>query len=629
MFNTIKIVGVTLVLIAVSAPAHAKTRHFSNNGGSAGTRGLLDGAGAKSLSSAEIEARFRPFLEERVRERRGGGFGGAGGGGELSARPSQSDILALMKIWDDLGAEFRALYAEATAIPKNPDSLISPMGKFKIYYTKTGRDSVDVTDNIGYGAPGQPSEWRVRNPSPNGIPDYIDETAFALDSAWSMEIDRFKFPNPIAAAGREYYPVHINYMADYGITWPSVRIPGSSVGFFSHIEINGDWSDPDWGIYNQRPYDAVRVTCAHEFFHAVQYAMAWNTNTYIDDFPLGWLEGAAVLMEELAFPEVNDYLQYITDYFRYPARVSFLVDDNSHFEYLNSILFIYLYEKSAAGDNIGLVRKIHANKYAEKTLTFYENLERVSMDHEGKSWAELLNGFHTESYFTNRRARRPQAFTTDSELMRSWPVPAALSGAESKTVKPYSVEFFHYTPQLNHPDTLILNISGQPDQSAAGKTWGASVLVMENDDSVVIAPVSMDRNGGGRFELAGWKEKSGCLLVVTNASPNTARRITATPEGEGFVIPPDTTRNAGITVSHNIVKLRTMTEPIRVTGSNITEVKIYSTDGKLVFSGKRPINDTVEWTPSKRLAPGAYFMTATSSGYGKRKTRKQKIMILP
>jgi len=623
MFKTIKFVAVIL-LIALSVPAQAKTRHFGNNIGNARTQGLLDGVDAKRFSPSEIEARFRPFLEDRVRERRGGGFGGFRS--TRAARPSERDLFLLMKAWDNLSAEFRALYSEATAIPKNPDTIISPMGKFKIYYTTTGRDSVDVTDTIGYGVKGQPSAWRVRNSASNGIPDYIDEAAFALDSAWSMEIGRFKFPDPITAAGREYYPIYINLMDDYGATYPLNKFLGTGAGFSSHIEINSNWSGPDWVNigYDKRPYDALKVTCAHEFFHAVQYAMVWNRD--LDDFPIGWLEGSAVLMEEIAYPEVNDYFQYIGDFFLNP-RITLLVDNN--YTYMNSILLKYLYEKTNNSDSIGFVRTMHANNADRRGTSFHDNIDRVSESHAKKNWAEALNCFHAESYFTGKKRARPWAFVTDSDSMRSWTIPVALSGAKTQKVKPYSVELFHYKPQADHPDTLMLNIIGQIDQHITGNTWGASVLVMEKNDSVRIERVSMNKNGIGYFKLADWKEKNGGLLVVTNASPDTEREITVTPEGEGFVNPADTAQNITVTVSHNVVKLRSAKQPIRIFGGGVTEVKIYSPDGKLVWIGKNSANGAVEWIPDKRLTPGAYFMTATSSNSGKKNTRKQKIMILP
>ena len=45
--------------------------------------------------------------------------------------------------------------------------------------------------------------------------------------------------------------------------------------------------------YQEHPEYGVRVTCAHELFHAVQYAMSWDVkeSIFLDDFPLSCIEG--------------------------------------------------------------------------------------------------------------------------------------------------------------------------------------------------------------------------------------------------------------------------------------------------------------------------------------------------
>jgi len=626
-----------IALLAQSIQIQAKTR-YNGNGSGNDASGLFrtDGTdGTDGTSSSEIEARLRPFLEQRVKDRRSGGPGARASqpSERVGRRPTEKDLFALTRAWDRLTPEFRALYKEAISIPAGYSSFVSPMGKFRIFYTTTGGNSVDPTDAIGYGVEGQPSAWRVRNPSPNGIPDYVDEAAFAFDSAWSMEIDRFGFPEPMNAPGpdgsTDHYPVVITSMDDYGVTFP--QDARQSPGFPSHIEVNSDWSDPIWGDYRARPLDALRVTCAHEFLHSIQYAMVWTID--LDYLPYGWLEGSAVLMEEIAFPEINDYLQYINAYFSNPKTT--LLNDNNI--YMNSILFKYLYERTNSADSIGLIKAVHDNNRAQKQLNFHRNIEQASQDRAGKSWAEVLNRFHAESYFTGGRARRPRAFVSDAELMSAWSAPAAAAASpETKTVRPYSVEFFRYAPRPDHRDTLVLSISGAKDQSssAAGKPWGASALVMEAGDSVWIAEASMDQNGGGYLELPGWKEKSGCLLVVTNATASASRSVTVTIDS--------THSNTSLSVYPNVVKLSSA-KPVRVSG-DVSEIKIFTIDGRIMAhyreSGtanpafQKLQSGVVEWYPGrKRLVPGVYLYqistTSVNPATGKRDARKGKFMILP
>jgi hypothetical protein len=54
------------------------------------------------------------------------------------------------------------------------------------------------------------------------------------------------------------------------------------------------------------PLDLLRITCAHEFFHAIHFTQdldekpSWQSGGW-------WLEGPAVWFEDVAFPDVNDW----------------------------------------------------------------------------------------------------------------------------------------------------------------------------------------------------------------------------------------------------------------------------------------------------------------------------------
>lgn len=631
--------SVIILLLALCGEAKTRGYHYNNN--------QADAAGdVKRPSAREIEKKFRPYLEHRIRGR------------ESGRRPERSenldvlttyDYYALRRYWDELSEEFRALYKEAVDISKykNYAAFISPKGKFKILYTTSGIDSVDITNTFHYGAGQEWNVWR-NTPDKTGTPDYINEAAFALDSAYTMMVERFGFHKPLNApdpnGSADYYTVLIVKQDPglYGVTQLGGR--DSNRGFKSHIEINSDWSGSEWVPYgyNKRPFDALRVTCSHELFHAVQYAVSWEVRgyAYLDNFSYGWTEGSAVLMEDIAFPEVKDYLQYITVYFNNPAT-TMLIHENPNYVYLNSILFKYLHERTdPGGSSIEFIKEMYDNNGAVKNIQFQKNLEEVSKSRTNKTWAEVLNGFHAESYFTGSRAKTGK-FITDSEKMRSWPVPQRSANQPLKrTVKPYSAEFFWYTPQLNHPDELVFSFSGQTDLSLSavdGTQWALSALVMDWDNSTDIVPIAMDPNGGGEFTLARWHDKQGVLLIATNGNPNTGgREITVKIENvtDTAVTKPQT---APVKIYPNTVSLRS-TNQVFITGDRISDIKIYTADGKLAGywnSGAKTANfkkrddNVIEWTPKSAnkgsLLPGTYYITAASP----KSSKKTKIMVLP
>jgi len=630
------------------APALSAKTRAPRNGDYSSSQPSSDKVGTNavntvgSISTADLEAKLRPILQERADFRRGGQGGAKNASSALPAgnpSVSQRDLFALMRAWNSLSPAFQALYAEATAIPKNYDHYISPGGNFKVFYTTVGRDSVRSVDTIGYGAAGQPGMWRERRSEANGVPDYVDEAAFALDSAWSMEVARFGFPKPKAApdpsGSTAHYCVLIIKSDDYGATYPTPKSSTAQAGFSSYIEVNGNWSGREWaGLgYDKRPYDALRVTCAHEFFHSLQYSMVWTID--LDNLSYGWLEGSAVLMEELAFPDINDYLQYVSSYFSNP-KVSLLGDDDV---YMNSIVLKYLYEKAIrGGGNIGIVKAVHENNLAQRNITFHQNITKSVSSQAGREWAAVLNGFHAESYFTGSRAR-PWAFVSDAELMGAWKLPVATSADTSANIRAYSLGLFMYKPQPDHGDTLVLSISGQRDASASGATWGASAIVAEGaGDSAGIVPISVDSKGYGRLELTGWSGKSYCLIVATNAGQSTGR----------FAVKlTDSIYNGQLRISPNKVNIR-KSNPIRIAGGDISEATIVALNGKIIdhwsAAGKTgggngsafrtSADGSLEWSPAimkKRTVPGVYFITASSinTDSGQKNTLRRKIMLLP
>ncbi|MDR2591342.1 MAG: hypothetical protein LBC59_00860 [Chitinispirillales bacterium] len=597
-----------------------------------------------SLSIADLEARLRPVLEERANFRRDGGNGGAKKASSSlpAGNPSinRRDIFAMMKAWNSLSPDFRALYEEATAIPRNYSHYISPGGNFKVFYTTTGAHSVSTVDTIGYGADGRTDMWRDRRSGANGVPDYVDEAAFALDSAWSMEVERFGFPKPKAAPDPDgstaHYCVVIIKSDDYGVTYPTSRSSsGTQYGFASYIEVNGNWSGREWaGLgYDRRPYDALRVTCAHEFFHSIQYSMVWTID--LDNLTYGWLEGSAVLMEEIAFPEVNDYLQYLTSYFSNP-RIP-LLSNNDNYVYMNSIVLKYLYEKGIdGGENIGIVKAVHDNNLAQKNISFHRNITMSVSEQAGREWASALNRFHAESYFTGARAR-PSAFISDAGLMGVWRTPASAPADTSANIGSYSVGLFMYKPRPDHGDTLVLSISGQTNASATGATWGMSAIVTGGGVEEIM-PITVDAKGYGRLELADWSGKDSCLLVATNAGQTTGRITVKIGGAEP---------NAVLRISPNKVNLRKLNS-ISIAGGDISEATIVALNGKIVdhwsiagrtASGggsafKTNPDGSLEWSPAmlrRRTVPGVYFISASSTNpyTGKKSTQRRKIMLLP
>ena len=105
----------------------------------------------------------------------------------------------------------------------------------------------------------------------------------------------------------------------------------------------------------------------------------------------------------------------------------------------------------------------------------------------------------------------------------------------------------------------------------------------------------------------------------------------------------DTLLYAPLKILPNIVKLGS-SKPIRIAGGDISEIKIVAQNGSVVdyWNGGGNVSRTfqksddgaAEWYPQrrgKRLVPGVYFISASSTNpdTNKKSTQRRKIMVLP
>jgi len=158
----------------------------------------------------------------------------------------------------------------------------SPGGHFLLSYYTSGGNAVPTEDT---------------NPA-NGIPDYVEKIAVYFDTSWDVEVETHGFQAPPIGSGT--YAVSFAAQESYGYT----TIVSSSTGLtrivmhpsFQGFPPNDDPEGDVWG--------AAKVTAAHEFKHATQYATSrWTEG--------GWNEVDATWAEDLVFDVVNDYYNYL------------------------------------------------------------------------------------------------------------------------------------------------------------------------------------------------------------------------------------------------------------------------------------------------------------------------------
>ena len=175
--------------------------------------------------------------------------------------------------------------------PTLNESVLSPSGHFKVHFNRTGTHAVSTTDA-----------------DKNGIPDYVDETMRVFDRVWAFEINQLGYKAP-PSDGDNIYDIYIQNLGlqqAYGFTYP-IAYPETVTP--SYIEIDNDFAE---NIYQTRGLKGLQVTAAHEFFHAIQFG-------YYADFGASWWqEMTATWMEDVVYPDINDFYQYVSYFYKDP-----------------------------------------------------------------------------------------------------------------------------------------------------------------------------------------------------------------------------------------------------------------------------------------------------------------------
>ncbi len=217
-----------------------------------------------------------------------------------------SAVLNFVTNYDKLDPELlKSLGVELETRPEGLDEFVdSPLGLFRIHYTNSGIDALE-----------------------GGTPTAI-KIADIMDSVYTHIIDTLGYPPPpqdgYEPGGDEKYDVYMRYLGPlfYGLTWTdSLEYPTTQQAT-SFIEMNARPST----IYSYNndphaPLDAIRVTAAHEYFHAVQFGIDWGEAEY----DIGgknerryWMEASSTWMEEEIYDDINDYYSYLETFYNRP-----------------------------------------------------------------------------------------------------------------------------------------------------------------------------------------------------------------------------------------------------------------------------------------------------------------------
>jgi hypothetical protein len=202
----------------------------------------------------------------------------------------------------------------------------------------------------------------------DGIPDYVNDLLDIFEYVWDYETDSLGYLEPLPDNGRggddrlDIYMVNLG-AGVYGFTVPDpdsidqFKMPG-------YLEIDNDFAGTHYGGSIETVLQAARVTAAHEFFHAVQYAydryeFEYDNIHQPSTHKPWWLEASSTWMEDIVYDDVNDYLSYLPFFLPFPylslGTFSYAIGTvESYHPYGACIWPIYLSEKY----DVDIIRRI-------------------------------------------------------------------------------------------------------------------------------------------------------------------------------------------------------------------------------------------------------------------------------
>jgi hypothetical protein len=212
-------------------------------------------------------------------------------------------MVRMARDWDQLSAPTQQEILDLQASGFGALKETVQTAHFVLHYTRQGGHAVPALDADG-----------------NGTPDFIDVAAESLERSWQVEVQQLGYPAPIGTPAQKLH-VYYQNLSYYGYTAPENIVLTATSPVYSgtasaYIVIENDFygfppNDEDrTGLETVRS-GALKVTQAHEFMHAVQFA--------INVYQSGWLmESHATWTEDAVYDDVNDWRWYVPSFLARP-----------------------------------------------------------------------------------------------------------------------------------------------------------------------------------------------------------------------------------------------------------------------------------------------------------------------
>ncbi len=412
---------------------------------------------------------------------------------QVDARSATFVLRDIMQEYDLLSPATQQALSTALTRYTTAFSIVSPGGFFRIHYDTTGANAVSSVDL-----------------NANAIPDFVEQCASYCDTTYNMflSLGYLMPPSDGGLGGDTLYDVYFQDMGYHGYAVPEGSGSAPWNDSYSHLVLNNTFigfpfnNDPEGNIAG-----AAKVTCAHEFYHAVQFA-------YDPTEPVWWMESSATWMEDVVFDQTDDNYNYLGSFFSAPDKS--LLENTGH-AYSSFIWESFLAQKF----DTSLMRAVmEGARYSDVFTTLADSLQGIY----GWTIDSAMTEFAVWNYITSVRddglhhteaSFYPGIFVGQSHY--SYPATLLSSPTNPTGYGSCYIEFFptgdsgHFEISFNGDDArqwsayLIKSTSDNVHQiQQINLTPGAytgvdTVLNIHDYYRVTLVGVNLSENQGGAF----------------------------------------------------------------------------------------------------------------------------------
>jgi hypothetical protein len=369
----------------------------------------------------------------------------------------------------------------------------------------TGGDAPDATDTT----------------PANGIPDYVDEGLAIAENVWSTEVGAMGYREPLSDAtstnqgpdGKlDIYLTNLGPQGLYGYCTtddPGLSTPGTFTAS-AYCVVDNNYTERIFRSHT--PIQNLKVTLAHEFFHAVQFAYDIGEDTWL-------MEGTATWMEDQVYDGINDNRQYLQNsQLKYP----WIPLDHSAkccFQYGSWIWFRFLSETMGQGVIHEIWDRADAapggpDDYSTEAIRHLLSADHHTTFRKKFTSFAVWNRISRQRYLEGRAGRYPTPVGSGSFALGAQHPSTGWLGVKLKHMSSIYVAF-----RPGRSDGPRAHLTVQFDGPRYGFGPEGRLMVFTKSGTVTVKAYKLSRSGDGSLRVGfGRGHVSRVVLIETNAS---------------------------------------------------------------------------------------------------------------